>query len=418
MAVPILLVGLAGEVAGAGGAPAFNVIVGPPVDGQRSTFAAALNAGGALAGYAAVAQYEPTGVVIRADGLQIDALSSPRDSFNFPSGMNDAGDIVGVSGLTPCKWTGGVGEVLLHPPGFEPGFATDINNRGEICGSYIQEFPMTREYASYWADDKAAGVFLPDPEGASFSVAQGINESGQIVGAVVMPSLGRTAPAVWDTPTAPPRLLSGIPGTTGLSEGMAINDAGDVAGRSVYSPNVFEYEAFLYRADDGVTSGLGRLPGGTISHAFGVNNRREVVGDANRDSRPRGFLWKDGALHDLNDVAISSNRPYLAIISAVDINARGQIAALVALDDSRDPHIRAALLTPSELLRGDLNCDGLVNFDDIDPFVTALANPTGYAEQYPTCRIEYGDVDCDTNVNFDDIEGFVGCLVGACPACR
>jgi hypothetical protein len=61
---------------------------------------------------------------------------------------------------------------------------------------------------------------------------------------------------------------------------------------------------------------------------------------------------------------------------------------------------------------GDLNCDGVVNFDDINPFVLALSDPTGYQSQYPNCNILNGDCNGDGNVNFDDINPFVAILSG------
>jgi hypothetical protein len=67
---------------------------------------------------------------------------------------------------------------------------------------------------------------------------------------------------------------------------------------------------------------------------------------------------------------------------------------------------------PSAPLLGDLNCDGVVNFDDINPFVLALSDPAGYAAAYPDCRLLNGDCDGDGDVDFDDINGFVALLSG------
>ncbi len=65
---------------------------------------------------------------------------------------------------------------------------------------------------------------------------------------------------------------------------------------------------------------------------------------------------------------------------------------------------------------GDTNCDGVVNFDDINPFVTALVSQQSYETQYPNCRWLNADVDGNSTVNFDDINPFVACLVaGGCP---
>ena len=62
---------------------------------------------------------------------------------------------------------------------------------------------------------------------------------------------------------------------------------------------------------------------------------------------------------------------------------------------------------------GDVNCDGSVNFGDIDPFVLLITAPTDYANAYPDCDPETGDVNGDGLVNFGDIDPFVATLTGA-----
>jgi 1,4-alpha-glucan branching enzyme len=56
---------------------------------------------------------------------------------------------------------------------------------------------------------------------------------------------------------------------------------------------------------------------------------------------------------------------------------------------------------------GDLTCDGIVDFDDINPFVLAISDPAAYQLAYPTCNILNGDCNGDGLVNFDDINPFV-----------
>jgi outer membrane protein assembly factor BamB len=60
---------------------------------------------------------------------------------------------------------------------------------------------------------------------------------------------------------------------------------------------------------------------------------------------------------------------------------------------------------------GDMNCDGSVDFDDINPFVTALVGRAGYEARYPECRYVNADCNDDGNVDFDDINPFVALLV-------
>jgi hypothetical protein len=67
---------------------------------------------------------------------------------------------------------------------------------------------------------------------------------------------------------------------------------------------------------------------------------------------------------------------------------------------------------------GDLNCDGQVDFGDINPFVLRLSNPAAYAAQYPGCPDGNGDIDGDSAVNFGDINPFVSLMSngqGPCP---
>jgi hypothetical protein len=72
--------------------------------------------------------------------------------------------------------------------------------------------------------------------------------------------------------------------------------------------------------------------------------------------------------------------------------------------------------TSAPCIRGDMNCDLSVDFDDISPFVRALVSQEGYEATYPTCRWLNGDIDGNGQVDFDDINPFVRCLVYAgCP---
>ncbi len=63
-------------------------------------------------------------------------------------------------------------------------------------------------------------------------------------------------------------------------------------------------------------------------------------------------------------------------------------------------------------LRGDMNLDGQVNFDDINPFVLGLTDPAGYQATYGVSPVVTGDFNCDGNFDFGDINPFVGALAG------
>lgn len=56
---------------------------------------------------------------------------------------------------------------------------------------------------------------------------------------------------------------------------------------------------------------------------------------------------------------------------------------------------------------GDLNCDGEVNFFDIDPFVVALTGFAAYQDNQPGCNWYNADCNVDDHVDFFDIDPFV-----------
>ncbi len=101
-------------------------------------------------------------------------------------------------------------------------------------------------------------------------------------------------------------------------------------------------------------------------------------------------------------------------IQATDCNGNGvldldDIANGTSQDanDNGIPDECEQVLTP-----GDLDCDGDVDFDDIDPFVLALSGQVAYEAAHPNCYWLNGDTDGDGDVDFDDINGFVQ-LIGS-----
>lgn len=61
-------------------------------------------------------------------------------------------------------------------------------------------------------------------------------------------------------------------------------------------------------------------------------------------------------------------------------------------------------------LTGDMDCDGDVDFDDIDDFVLGLNNPQQYEAMFGVPPALKGDTDGDGDQDFDDINGFVDIL--------
>ena len=68
---------------------------------------------------------------------------------------------------------------------------------------------------------------------------------------------------------------------------------------------------------------------------------------------------------------------------------------------------------PQSWVAADVNCDGVLNFGDINPFVLALTGQASYESAFPNCRWQNGDVNGDGQVDFADINGFVALLISA-----
>lgn len=62
---------------------------------------------------------------------------------------------------------------------------------------------------------------------------------------------------------------------------------------------------------------------------------------------------------------------------------------------------------------GDLNCDGVVNNFDINPFVLALTDPAAYLASFPDCDSSLADINQDGSVNNFDIDPFVECITSS-----
>ena len=59
---------------------------------------------------------------------------------------------------------------------------------------------------------------------------------------------------------------------------------------------------------------------------------------------------------------------------------------------------------------GDLNCDGSIDFGDINPYVLALTDPAAYGATFPACDVLNADINGDGAVDFGDINPFVALL--------
>lgn len=105
------------------------------------------------------------------------------------------------------------------------------------------------------------------------------------------------------------------------------------------------------------------------------------------------------------------------IMVTLDIPSGGDAARTFVVSARReaDAGTRAyATVTVTRLADlGDLNCDGVLDVFDINPFVLTLLDPPAYAAAFPQCSAVLADVNGDDVVDVFDINPFVDLLLAA-----
>jgi probable HAF family extracellular repeat protein len=334
--------------------------VGPNVSGQtvvRSGFVSArsfaLRPGAAVDDLGVLSSGAPAAV--RSPGLL------PGGDHTTVNGINDAGAVVGSTntsfGSRPCRadipglpppgscpisavhaviWTkAGALRDIGTLPGDTASEAFGINNAGTVVG---YSSGPTGARAFVWSGGTMQNLgTLP---GGDFSKAFGISDNGLIVGSSGSPA--GTRAVLWSSSGI--QDLGTLSGDT-ASEAFAINNLGNIVG---YSRGPAGMRAFLWTSQNAMQS-LPALSAGSITRAFGLNAAGQVVGSAGNDAGSRAVLWSaKGEAQDLNTLV--SLPPGVTLLSAVGINARGQILALAR--DIKDSHgfhegsNRVFLLTP------------------------------------------------------------------------
>lgn len=142
------------------------------------------------------------------------------------------------------------------------------------------------------------------------------------------------------------------------------------------------------------------------------------------------------------DGSLTGPRPFIAVdYDGWDSPHRWKRLGTVIITkpDPNDPNVPPLSLygnTPTRHVweitecRGDMNNDGEVNFGDINPFVTALSHVAQYSRDFPGLgavehpwdpeagsRVYHGDCTCNGLFDFDDINPFIALVTRIPPCC-
>ncbi|MEU7001378.1 hypothetical protein [Nonomuraea sp. NPDC046570] len=207
------------------------------------------------------------------------------------SDINNSGQIVGelrggASNGRAFLWQDGQLTVLPTLGGYPTGRATGIDDEGRIAG--YSEATDGKLHAFLWEGGQMRDLGLLGGKGV---LTRGVKR-GVVVGQVVTD---------WST-AAGQRAFRWQGGqairlnTSPASVGVAVNDAGQIAGTHKITPSAGPYSERTDRAfvwQGGVTRDLGTL-GGNWSTAVAINDRGEVLGESAMDAGgvfSRGFVW-------------------------------------------------------------------------------------------------------------------------------
>ncbi|MDQ3749177.1 MAG: hypothetical protein M3367_09230 [Acidobacteriota bacterium] len=315
-----------------------------------------------VAGYSNLAGNQSRHAALWRDGsvLDLGTLGGPNSNVTW-SVKNNLGIIVGISQTaTPeplgerwsCSaffpgpnnigytclgfvWEDGVMRALPTLGG-NNGFATGANNRGQVVGwaentvrDPTCEAPQVLQFrAVIWGPGRDQIQELPLLPGDTSGAATAINNQGQVVGisGICDQAVGRhTAKhaVLWENG----RVTDiGNLGAEWWNTPTAINDQGDVVGFAGRpgDPEGNILRAFIWTRRDGIRP-LDPLRGHAHSEAYGINERRQVVGiscDADFIDC-RAVLWEDGVTKDLNDLKAPGYSARLE--HGKDINDDGEI---------------------------------------------------------------------------------------------
>lgn len=256
------------------------------------------------------------------------------DDFSSANDINAAGHAVGVSGSLTIErailWQRGATIDLGPLPGEFTSMAEGINNRGQIVGGARRESDdSSRAFHAVIWNDRAITPLAELPD-AQESLALAINSPGQVVG--YSGSADGRRPVVWVDGAVTP--LSADAG-----EAQDINDRGQIVG-SVGGT------AVLWESSASGGTPLGDLPGGADSSAaYAINEAGQIVGQGSVADGVHAFLWLGGTMLDLGVLPGSESS------RAFDINNRGQVVGTSRDEDA--PANRAFLFEDGEML--DLN---------------------------------------------------------------
>jgi probable HAF family extracellular repeat protein len=209
------------------------------------------------------------------------------------------------------------------PPGAQIAIPTGINNQGQASLVAIMKDDRIRGF--FWNNGKATDV---GTLGGVDAVANGVNDSGQVVGIATLKGEEEAHAFVWERGKI--RNLGSLGGE--FSAANAINNRGVAVGTSLTK----EYDVFAAVWQGGKIGKIGALPGMEMSAGTGVNENGDAVGVSASEESIKGFYYRGGTLRQLSGLKDSD-------CVAVGVNNDGMVLGNSLTEQSEDAAIHAVL---------------------------------------------------------------------------
>ncbi|MGA2915163.1 MAG: PEP-CTERM sorting domain-containing protein [Sedimentisphaerales bacterium] len=269
--------------------------------------------------------------------------------------INDSDQVVGMSGRCAFLWDKGVTTNLGTLPGGDYSWAEGINNSGQIIGgSYLNG--TGGPHGFLW--ENGLMIDIGGNEGT------GINNLGQVI---VDLELGGND-FIWQN--------GQVTYVGDIGRTRKINDVGDIIGYDESGPHQSPV-GFLLTNGNKTMLGIQNIPyavnnnrqvvgqagsnafiwdgvngirilDSQYSIAYGINDNGQVVGLTEGINGMRAFIWENGLLTDLNSFIPQSSNCVLEV--AYGINSRGDIVGCGYIDGTYHPYILTIVPEPATLL--------------------------------------------------------------------